>query len=165
MKKLSICGNGRHGKDETALMFSEVCGLRYIAGTSYWARFIVFDKMMEDGIVYRDAEHCWNDRHNHRIRWANYIQKHNQDNPIRLYQECLENQDILTGIRFKHEFEACKKARLADIWIWVWRPNFPLDSTCQITEGDCDYTIVNDGTKTDLCNKVTDLAKKIGILR
>lgn len=163
--RISICGNGRHGKDQSAEMLAEITGLRYVAGTSYWARHIVFARMMEDGIVYRDAEHCWSDRHNHRIRWAEYIQQHNKSNPVRLYQECLENQDILTGIRFRHEMEACKAINLVDTWIWVFRPNFPLDPTCKVTREDCEHEIVNGGDKHDLWREVSKLAVNLGIIR
>lgn len=163
--RIGICSDGFSGKDTVAEMLAEVAGMRYVAGTSFFARKLVFERMTDDGIIYRDADHCWSDRRNHRMRWAQYIGEFNSENPIRLYQECIKGQDFLTGIRWRHEFNACKNANLVDIWLWIDRPGLPKDPSNQITKEDCDRVIVNDGGLPELSVKCAKLAKDLGILR
>jgi hypothetical protein len=144
--KLAICGPGRAGKDTAAEFLATISPLRYTAGTSYWARHLVFDWMQRDGFPqYADAHACWLDRHNHRQLWAEIIGQYNANDPVKLYRDCLADQDLLTGIRWRHEQSACKGAGLCDLWIWIDRPGCD-DPTCQVRAEDCDITILNHGT-------------------
>ena len=163
--KIAICGHGEHGKDMTANILAEMCGLRYTAGTSWWARDMVFARMTTLGHAYGDSAECWGDRRNNRVLWAEIIGELNAEDPVRLYRDCLAEQDLLTGIRWWHEFDACRKAKIVDKWIFVRRAGWPLDSTCQITEADCDHVIDNDGSQVGLSHVVRDLAIELGILR
>jgi hypothetical protein len=141
--KIGICGYGRSGKDTAAEVLSRLLKLPYKAGTSYYARHLVFDRMKWKGFQYEDANACWNDRHNHRKLWADLIGEYNRDDPARLYRDCLEGQNFLTGIRWKNEFQACNAAGLVDFWIWIENRNVPRDATCQVTMDDCDFAIPN----------------------
>ena len=64
---------------------------------------------------------------------------------VKIYRDCLSNQDILTGVRWMHEFQTCRAAKLCDAWIYISRPGTS-DSTNEITPGDCDVVIRNHGT-------------------
>lgn len=143
--KIGICGNGRAGKDTAAELLRDEYGLRYTHGTSRWAAMIVWVEMTKRGFNYDTVQECFDDRHNHRELWAKIIGRHNANDPTRMYRECLEHQDILTGLRWKNEFDACKAARICDVWLFVERPGCE-DSTNQITTADCDFAIRNDGS-------------------
>jgi len=119
----------------------------YTAGTSYWARDIVFDSLpWWKRLWYWNSDRCWRKhRRNNRQYWANKIGEYNQGDPVRLYRDCLQNQNFLTGIRLRHEFEALKRAKLCDLWIWIDRPGC-VDPTCEITAKDCNLTLKNHGS-------------------
>lgn len=146
--KLAICGLGRAGKDTAAEFLATCTPLRYVAGTSLWAADMVYDRMAKLGHTYAGSMQCWQDRHNHRELWRDIIVEYNRNDPVQLYKDCLAEQDILTGIRAKHEQEACKKAGLAELWLWIDRPGC-VDVTCEVTPDDCDLTIRNYGTLED----------------
>ncbi len=146
MIRLGISSPGRSGKDEAAEYLAKFTPLRYIGGTSWFARHYMLGYMTADGHDYADAGQCWDDRHEHRQTWADAIALYNQDDPIRLYRDCMKEQDILTGVRWLNEFQACKAANLVDLWVWIERPGIEPDPTCQIRAEDCDITILNTGT-------------------
>jgi len=143
--KIGICGPGRAGKDTAAEFLRDEFGLRYTHGTSLWAATIVWAEMTKTGHGYDTVAECFEDRHNHRTLWARIIGKHNAADPVRMYRDCLQAQDLLTGIRWKNEFDACRAAGLCDAWIYISRPGTS-DPTCEITAADCDYVIRNHGT-------------------
>lgn len=152
--KIGIVGHGRAGKDTAAEYLRDFHGLRYTHGTSRWAATIVWAAMTRTGHGYDTVEECFEDRHNHRELWARIIGRHNASDPTRMYRECLENQDILTGLRLRHEFEACKSAGICDVWLWIERPGIAVDPTCQVKASDCDYLINNDGTLAEFHAKI-----------
>jgi hypothetical protein len=144
--KIGIVGPGRSGKDTAAEFLRDEFGLRYTHGTSKWAASIVWASMTQHGYCrYDTADEAWEDRHNHRALWAKIIGRYNEADPTRLYRDCIANQDVLTGLRWRSEFLACRAAKLVDCWLWIDRPGC-LDPTCEITAADCDFTIRNDGT-------------------
>ena len=143
--KIGICGMGRAGKDTAAEFLRDEYGLRYTHGTSRSAAMIVWVAMTKRGINYDTVDECFDDRRNHRELWAKIIGRHNAGEPTRMYRECLAHQDILTGIRWRNEFAACKAAGICDVWLWISRPGC-IDPTCEIRASDCDVVIRNDGT-------------------
>ena len=143
--RIGICGNGESGKDTVADFIRDKFGLRFSKGTSAWAADIVYREMKDLGHEYPSVKACWDDRRNHRKLWADTIGEYNYGDPIRMYRELLEEQDILQGIRWLHEFEACKAAGLVDAWLYLDRPGTK-DPTNQIRPEHCDFVIVNDGT-------------------
>lgn len=163
--KIGICGHGRAGKDTAAIELAKHTPLRYAAGTSYWARHIVFDYMKARGYPYTDAHECWMDRHKYRELWAARIGEYNKHDPVQLYRDCLKDQDILTGVRWRHEQKACRAAGLVDLWIWIERPNFYFDPTIEFTAADCDVTILNDGTEAEYLEKLRRFARFLNISR
>jgi hypothetical protein len=164
--RAAISGPGRAGKDSVAEMFRDLSTLRYIGGTSLFAASIVRDKFTPpSGRKYATAQECWEDRHSHREAWAKIIGDSNGSDPVRFYRDCLAEQDILTGVRWRREMLACREAKLVDLWLWVERPGIPADPTQEFTAGECDLTIVNDGTLEDLRKKVERIAEGLGIRR
>jgi len=150
-------------------MLRDCSTLRYIGGTSWFAREWVFNEFHRCGGVrfppYEDSTEYWHDRHRARDFWADAIARFNKDDPIRLYRDCLAEQDILTGVRWRREMLACREAGLVDLWLWVERPGTPVDPTQEFTAGECDLTIVNDGTLDDLRKKVERIARGLGIAK
>lgn len=162
--KLGIIGHGRHGKDEVAERLAKHAGLRYFAGTSAYASGRVYHWLRANyawAAKYPNETVCWNNRHLHRQEWAQVIADINHDDPAQLYRECLTHQDLLTGIRWRNEFEAINAAKLVDAWVWVERPGFPLDPTCELTRDDAQYKISNSGTLDQLDMLVQELAKML----
>lgn len=165
VRKIAIVGHGRHGKDEFANRVAKYSGLRYVAGTSVYASDIAFWALRmkyQWARAYPNATACWLDRGNHRSEWAEVIGQYNQDDPVKLYRDCLAFQDVLTGIRWRHEFEACRKANLVDMWVFVLRPGAPEDSTCEIKIRDCGYVVANDAGLDQLDEKAKQFAMMIG---
>ena len=162
--KIGIIGHGEHGKDVFANHLAKHAKLRYIAGTSVYAADIVFHKLRRKFAYareYPNATACWLDRRNHREDWAEAIGEHNAVDPVQLYRDCLTFQDLLTGLRWRHEFLACREAGLVDLWVFVHREGQPSDDTCEIRPGDCDWQIPNNGTLDELEAHAKWLAKWI----
>lgn len=157
--KLGICGKGRAGKDTAAEFLAVTTGLRYTAGTSFWAKDLVFAwfQINEPG-RYRDTQHCWEDRHNNRQLWADIIGDYNRDDPVKLYKDCLENQNFLTGVRWKHEMRAIKQAAIVDCWLWVENPRVPKDVSCQVTMDDCDLVVLNNSDLNTYLERLSGIA-------
>lgn len=155
MTRIGIVGNGEAGKDCVAEILRDRLGLRYLKGTSAWAADIVYHQMLADGHTYASVKECWEDRRNHRAYWARVIGEYNREDPVRMYRECLEEQDLLVGLRWRHEFLACQDAGIVDLWLYIERPG-TVDPTNQILPEDCDYTILNNGSLEDLRQNVMD---------
>lgn len=143
--KIGICGMGRAGKDTAAECLRDSFGLRYTHGTSLWAASLVWANLNNRGFDYLTLEECYAERHKYRKEWAEIIGTFNAGEPTRMYRNCLQNQDVLVGLRWKSEFDACRAAKLCDVWLWISRPNC-IDPTCEIRASDCDCVVRNDGT-------------------
>lgn len=164
VRKIGIVGHGNHGKDEFANRLAHFSGLSYHAGTSVYAADIVFPQLHAKypwARKYVNSVACWLDRRNHRDEWAKAIDEYNRNDPAQLYKDCLGFQDILTGLRWRHEFKAVKDAGIVDLWIFVFDPRKPLEPSFQIMPEDCDGTVVNDGTKEQLHTAARLLADEI----
>jgi len=124
--KLAICGPGRSGKDTVAkLLSSVVVGLMYKNSGSWYAKKYVFDNWPNHTPRASTSELLWENRSSFRDVWADLIDKYNhsiQGNdslPTRLYEDCLAENDIVTGIRKKKELMACKEKKLFTHYIWI----------------------------------------------
>lgn len=161
--RLCICGPGRSGKDTVAEWFGKNTNLRYVGGTSWFAAEELYNYMTAHGHTYRTVKECWEDRIYHRKLWADYINNViNRPDPTALYKRCLEEQDILTGIRNIKEIEAVQ-TQFDMLSIWVKR-NVDHDLTMEFTADFCDIIITNNETLERLYEKCTNLARALGCL-
>ncbi len=153
--KIAICGPGECGKAFVSRKLAELAGLKYTYSTSYGVAKIVFQELSHR---YTTLEECYADRRNHRQVWADIIEEYNNPSGIRLYDEMLEDTDILDGIRRRSELDKCMISGMLDIVIWVHNPNVPVDPTIDFGPEACTVTLDNSGTLLDLERKIVTLA-------
>lgn len=164
-KVIAICGNGGCGKDTAAAYLGSITNLRYVESTSRVAAVEVFKCMNALGICsYQNAEDAHRDRRNHREVWAKMIDLYNYEDPARLYKKCLEDQDILTGVRKRREYEACLAGGLIDFSIWIERAGFDDDSTQEYGPSLCDIVIYNNQCVKALETRLRKIADMFGII-
>ncbi len=160
---LGVGGIGESGKDFFGEIMRDHTTVRYLMGTSAYFSVVAYE--LWGKCYYKSADECWSDRRNHRKKWASLMDEYNRNDPAQLYKDCLAEQDILSGVRRRHEFQACKDAGLCDLWIWIDRSNAPLDPTQEYGPDDCDITISNNGSKEEFKRKVLALAKTWCVLK
>lgn len=162
-KRLCICGPGRSGKDTIAEWLGNNTSLKYVGGTSWFAAERIYNHMISLGHKYRSVEECWEDRIYHRVLWADYIDNViNRDDPCTLYKMCLEQQDILTGIRRIKEIQSVKKLYNC-LTIWVERKGLEVDLTMGYGPEECDLIITNNGNVSELFGKLGRFKCMMGI--
>ncbi len=143
--KIMVSGHGGHGKDTVAKFIARHTTLRYVASTSWFAAEKMWQEQVDEKPFFisdfPDVQSWYNARRSCRDFWARWIDKYNINDPSRLYRECLESQDILTGVRRTREFEAARP--LVDSAIWVEMPGGDFDPTQEYGAEKCDYIIQN----------------------
>lgn len=161
-KRIAVCGYGRHGKESTSRILSELTGLCYTKSTSEAAAELVFSHTQESH-GYETVQECWNDRHQHRSTWAKIIWDHNKPLGITLYADMVRNGiDILDGIRQADEIAACVEHGIVDLTVWVdASKRKPIEdaSSCTLGPDDCQYIIDNNGTIEQLRANVIQFAE------
>lgn len=165
VQRIAVCGYSRHGKGEVAKLISRYSGLRYQQSTSQAAAQLVFNTIGRS-YGYRDAEECFNDRHNHRKEWAETIWQYNQPDGLRLYREMLADNDVLEGIRKQEELAAVVKEGLVDTTVWVdasQREAVEPQNSCQVCMRDCEHVIDNNGSYGELLTLVLLFCEKLRI--
>ena len=163
--KIALSGPGRCGKDVAAEWLGAHTSLRYRAGTSLLAAPMVYEYFAQTGTLYRDVQACWLDRHNWRELWASIIADYNRHDPAKLYRDCLADQDILTGVRWRREMMAVNAAGLVDLWIWIDRPDAPHDKTMEFKASECDLIVPNHGDLAGYLGRWRRLARSWGVLK
>lgn len=161
--KLMILGDGEHGKDTVADLICEFTGLRTIASSLFAAHRFIYDAI-KDKYGYRNVQHCWEDRRNHRAEWYTMIKEYNTPDPVKLMRALYEQFDIYTGIRDRTEFEAGRARQIFDLSIWVDRSEvLPYENkiSMNLNIDDADIVIRNNGTLRDLEMKVERLCVSI----
>lgn len=161
--KIAVCGPGRSGKDTVSHWLREHTTLRYVSSTSEAAAQLCFTQL-KDRYGYTSVDEAFKDRHNHRVEWANVIWEYNKPYGITLYEEMLDTNDILNGIRRSGEIRSLQQHRLIDLTIWIDRPNTN-DPSCEMDMDDADIVIRNHTSFTDLYRRLTNFAKVARILR
>lgn len=161
--RIAVCGYGEHGKDTVSHMLSEMLGLKYAVSTSEAAAQVVFQLWGRHN-GYDTAQDCWDDRREHRVRWANIIWDYNQPDGLTLYREMISDNDILNGIRRRNELVACVAAGLVHHSVWVdasKRLSAEPSASCVLSADDCDFVLDNNGDQDDLYNNVVSLTDKL----
>lgn len=154
--KLFVCGHGRHGKDAFAGFLADAAGVDF-QSSSLMCAPVVRKFMAERGITYSSDLACFESRHSFRPYWREAIDEYNKDEPARLAALIFSQADIYVGIRSLREYQAARD--MADLSIWVERPHFPAEKTCDIRSTHCDIIVRNDGTLEELKEKAERLAK------
>ncbi len=162
--KLAICGSGGCGKDTVCDWLAKHTNLRYTGSTSWYAASDVFDHMQTLGIEYPSIVECYNDRGQHRQIWADVINQINNVDRTKLYKLCLEEEDILNGIRNRDQLVACKADNLVDLIVWIDR-SVKHDPTMGYGSELCDIVIPNKHGVPDLIARLSRLVRclKIGV--
>jgi len=124
--KLLIIGHGRHGKDTVAQMISDCTGLTFESSSMAAAKIFIYDKL-KNKYGYKNFNHCYNDRSNHRAEWHNLICEYNKDDKAKLAKKIILLNDMYVGMRSNEEIEKCQEDNLFDYIISVYDPNKPLE--------------------------------------
>jgi len=154
--KIIVTGMGRHGKDTVCEILEEFFDLDFISSSQYSAK-LLFSKL-SPVYGYKTVDECFNDRHNHREEWFNFITEYNYGDMARLGKQILSEYSVYCGIRNVDELNAIKKEGIVDLIVWV-DASKRLGTTegtnsITVTEEDCDITITNNGSLQDLRDKI-----------
>ena len=149
--KLLVIGHGRHGKDTVADIITEDFGLRATSSSMFAAEEVVRPYLQRVyGMSYATLDACYDDRHNHRGRWAGAIAAYNADDPTALTRGILSVSDIYVGLRSDREFYASRHLFDFVIGVIAFERCPALDPTFLCPLGECDYLIDNNGPEEDL---------------
>lgn len=162
-------GPGRSGKDFAAAVFGRVMDRQlglpdttiqfsyphvyYRHSMSYFALSFYLHEVLTDeeyqNLGKDPMDSLFKGRHNYRDWWRQFCDLMRAKDPLGLVSRCLNyNHHSLVGMRCKDELQAIRRLPLCGPVIWVKRnPEPPVDPTLEISEADCDFTVVNDGTK------------------
>jgi hypothetical protein len=159
--KVLILGYGRHGKDTAAEYLREKYGLSFTSSSFFCAEKVMlpyFRAQDNDAnnpvhYGYRDAQECYDDRHNHRPAWFKQIEAFNTPDKANLGRAIFAEHDIYCGLRSAKEFHAVKAAGLYDVCIWIDRSDHVASedrSSCTVEPWMADHVIDNNGTPEEL---------------
>jgi hypothetical protein len=150
--RLLIIGHGRHGKDTVGDILRDSYGLRSVSSSEFAAKRAVFPLVSD---LYPDWRAAYADRHAHRDLWFHAIRAYNLRPGKMLAEQILDMNDIYTGMRARDEFE--RSRHLFDLVVWVDAsrrlPPEP-SSSIELSAGDADVVIDNNGSLTDLVGEV-----------
>lgn len=159
--KLLILGYGRHGKDTLAEIFRDHFRVSFSSSSFSACEIVVFPALREK-YGYNDPSECYQDRANHRQEWYQLISDYNKEDPSRLCQEILINNDCYVGMRSKRELDGSR--HLFDLIIFVdASQRHPPEGkeSCTISLEDADITITNNGSLEQFKNKAIRLGRNI----
>jgi hypothetical protein len=163
--KLLILGTGRSGKDTLSEYLANKYNMPFKSSSEFMSH--LFYPFLKDILGYTSPEECYKDRHSCRALWYELISAYNRKDPTTLARKILEDNNIYCGMRSKVEVEACKRAGLFDLVIWVDasdRIDYKEDeSSCDVSKEDADIVITNNGTEQEFYDKIDRLMDVIGV--
>ena len=165
--RLMICGEARSGKDSLADMICESSNGAYSKRSSSECAideviYPIIDQIYSQGEVERIRRifktfgqeaaysYLYENRFEFRSEWKKAICDYNSADPCRLMRGLFKTSNIYVGIRSLREFSQGEKLGLFGLSIWVDRPGIPKDQTNEITSKNCQISVRNDGTISDL---------------
>ena len=101
-------------------------------------------------------------RHEDRELWFSVGNDLRADNPTFLVRECLEDGEIVVGMRNCDEVIAARSEGLIDLFVWIAR-DVEVDPTQTYGPELCDIEISNRGTLPELFGRLEALARFAGI--
>jgi hypothetical protein len=144
-------GHGTSGKDFGAKLFYERIGGVYAGSCSSAIAPMV-------GYCLRQStEEAFRTRHANRGWWRRFCDEFRSKDAAKLIRMCLALGDCIVGTRARAEFAELRKLRERPLRIWVRNDGVEKDPTLEVTEEECDLTIINDMTD-NFKNKVWALA-------
>lgn len=160
---LLIIGHGRHGKDTVAEILRDYYGAKFVSSSLFVARECLWEKWGR--LNYCCISEMYEDRHNHRKKWADMVTEYNYPDRTRTFRGMLDQgNNVYVGMRMLGEYLACKHEGLISRTIWVDRhkylPPEPLDSM-NLWPGLADHIVNNNGTLNGLKERVCDLADNL----
>jgi hypothetical protein len=156
--RIALVGYGRGGKDTAGGWLGLFTPLRYVGSTSR----VVCPLIAKD--LGLSVEEAWSQRHNHRRFWHHWCNEYRKDDPTKIARQCLENGDLVVGLRDIIELNACKEEKLFDLIVWVHNNRVEKDPTVTFTSDDCDVIVENNGTYVQFYEKLTRLCRFGGIM-
>lgn len=150
--RILVLGHGRHGKDTVCEILKERYGLQFTSSSWFCAERVVMPAL-NGQFQYKDAQACYEDRHNHRALWYDLIRDFNRPDATALGRAIFAENDVYCGLRSKAEFHALRNAGVYDYAIWVDASDRvpPEDaSSCTVEPWMADFVIDNNGTLEDL---------------
>lgn len=164
---LIIGGYGRAGKDTAAEFFRDNTVLRYAGGSSWAARHYMAERLSEKLGRLVTPDEAFASRHEGgdetRMFWYTEMNKFREGDWTRLVRLCLEESDIVCGLRDKREIVEAKKQNLVDLIIWIDNPRVPVDKTTTYTSDDTDIIIRNAGTIEEYHEKLRRFSQALGL--
>lgn len=147
------CGHGRAGKDTSAEYFCRETSLIYPGSAS---------TMMVPLVAHAtgcDETRVWEERHRYREFWVKFCDAFRREDPTRIIRMCLATGDVAVGIRGKVELETGLRTGVLDQAVWIDNDRVAPDFTVAFGAQDCDFTLVNHGSLSDLYNKIKRLIR------
>ena len=143
-----------------AQILHDTYGVRFVPTSQCIASTVIFPQL-QSVYDYATPLDCYNDRHNHRSEWFDLIDQFNKHDKTRLAKSILQVCDCYVGMRNAAEVDACRRARLFDIVVWVdarERVALEAPSSCTVSASQADYVIHNNGSLLELEQDVQKLA-------
>ena len=113
-----ILGHARHGKDTVAEMIAKNFDVKFTSSSKFVAEEIIWPEWGKD--LYKDFDEMFEDRVNHRARWADMIEAYNTPDPTKTAGTMFERGfDLYVGMRRMRELEACMCNGVFDHILWV----------------------------------------------
>lgn len=118
--KLLILGHARHGKDTVAEMLRDDYGFDFMSSSEFVGREVMWGNWGKYN--YDSFKEMFADRSNHRAVWHDLIAEYNTPDKTKTAATMLSRgYDMYVGMRAKEEVDACIKAELFDLIVWVDR--------------------------------------------
>jgi len=147
----ACCGHGRAGKDFAAAFLCHIAGVDYPGSTSRIVLPIIADSFHAPEPV------VWESRHQHRLAWYLWCNEFRRQDPTRLCCMSLGRGDVVSGIRDFHELLAVRDQEVIATSFWVDNPRVPVDPTVTYGPEDCDFTVLNSGSRSEFARKLRRL--------
>ena len=160
--KILVIGHARHGKDHFAGLIANALELKFTSSSEFVGKEILWENWGQ--IHYTSFDEMFEDRVNHRELWADMISEYNNPDKTKTATTMLgRGNHMYVGMRRRDELEACKKAEVFDLIIWVDGSDHRPDedpSSMELKEEDADVVVFNNVVDGD-GNFITDFSESV----
>jgi len=147
---IMVLGYTEAGKSTAAEILAKMLNLKY-ANTS--------DRLIEDFAAQtdNDPDFVMQNKSKFRSQLFTYGRGRQAFDPLYPQSQQLKHANILTGLRNPNEIEAARGADMYDCIIWILRDGYDRGPTDKLSPDDADVTIENNGTISELKEKLSQL--------